>query len=131
MTKDSHANYVDTYFEYKSLTKIHGEPTYESLKKLKDELKANAASVNSDLGGGLYGHLDLILQEDEYHAISAIPYQRPEHPGELNIPLGTPQHESTRLRNFVGGEWVRVFCGESLVVCEFLWSCLTSGGLCV
>ena len=40
-----------------------------------------------------------ILQEKEYQAISAIPYERPEHPGELNIPLGTPQHESNRLRS--------------------------------
>ena len=45
-------DYVDTYFEFPTLTKIHGEPTYFHLKELKNELKANAASVTSDLGGG-------------------------------------------------------------------------------
>ena len=59
MTLDSHVNYVDTYFEFKELTKIHGEPTFESLKKIKDELKANASAVTSDLGGGANGHLAL------------------------------------------------------------------------
>ena len=98
MTIDSHVNYVDTYFEYKVLNKIHDEPTYDSLKTIKDQLKANAGAVNSDLGGGEHGHLGLVLQPEEYARVSNTPYVRPEHPGELNIPLGTPQHESHRLR---------------------------------
>ena len=40
-------DYVDTYFEFPSLTRIHGQPTYASLKIVKDELKANASSVTS------------------------------------------------------------------------------------
>ena len=48
----NHISYVDIYFKYKMLTKIHGEPTYESIKKMKDELKANVTAVNSELGGG-------------------------------------------------------------------------------
>jgi hypothetical protein len=93
-----HVNYVDTYFEYKKLSKIHTEPTYDSLKKIKDELKANATAVSSDLGGGFHGHLGLVLQPEEYLRVSNTPYVRPEHPGELDVPLGTPQHESHRLR---------------------------------
>ena len=30
-------DYVDTYFELPTLTKIHGEPTYFQLKELKNE----------------------------------------------------------------------------------------------
>ena len=39
------------------ITKITGEPNYESLKHLKDQLKANAASIPTTLGGGNHGYL--------------------------------------------------------------------------
>ena len=96
---DTHVNYVDTYFEYKTLTKIHGEPTFEAIKKIKDELKANAMAVNSELGGGRHGHLGLVLTPEEYLRISAVAYVKPEHPGVLQIPGNSTQHEATRLRN--------------------------------
>ena len=67
-------DYVDTYFEFRVLTKAHGEPTYEKLKAIKNELKSNACSVASDLGGGTHGHLGLVLTAAEYAAISQIPY---------------------------------------------------------
>ena len=91
-------DYVDTYFELPTLTKIHDEPTYFHLKELKNELKTNATSVTTDLGGGDHGHLGLILTPAEYAAISAHAYVRPVHPGVLVIPPGTAQHEVTRLR---------------------------------
>ena len=90
-------DYVDTYFEFPTLTKIHGEPNYESLKTIKNELSSNATSVTSDLGGGAHGHLGLLLTPAEYAVVSPVPYVRPGHPGVLNIPAGTPQHESTCL----------------------------------
>ena len=43
------------------VTPIVGEPTYATLKTLKDQLKANAASVPTTLGGGNHGYLGLIL----------------------------------------------------------------------
>ena len=92
-------NYVETYFEYPTLTRIHGAPTYDTLKTLKDQLKANATSVTSDLGGGNHGHLGLVLDAPEYVNVSVVLYVRPLHPGNLTIPPGTAQHEATRLRN--------------------------------
>ena len=92
-------DYVDTYFEVPSLTRIHGEPTYASLKIVKDELKSNASSVTSDLGGGNHGHLGLILSPADYQTISAVPYVRPVHPGPLVLQPGITQHEATRLTN--------------------------------
>ena len=83
-------DYVDTYFEFPLLTKIHGEPTYDSLKTLKNELKSNATSVTSDLGGGGHGHLGIVLTPAEYAVISPIPYVRPVHPGPLVVPPVLP-----------------------------------------
>ena len=38
-------NYKDTYFQFKELTKIHGEPNYDSIKRLHNEVKANARRI--------------------------------------------------------------------------------------
>jgi len=61
-------------------------------------LKANAIAVVSDLGGGHFGHLGLVLSPVEYDLISDIPYVRPAHPGALIIPHGAAHHEAVRLR---------------------------------
>ena len=91
-------DYVNTYFEFPVLTKIHGEPTYESLKTLKNELKSNATTVTTDLAGGDSGHLGIVLTDAELAVLTAVPYVRPAHPGPLVIPAGTAQHEANRLR---------------------------------
>ena len=81
-------DYTKTHFEYPELTKVHDCPTYDSLRKIKNELKTNAARVSSDLGGGWHGHLGLVLTPAEYALILAIPYTRPVHPGPLELPVG-------------------------------------------
>ena len=67
-------DYVKNYFEFQTLTKIHGEPEYGNLKTMKDELKANAAAVTSDLAGGRHGHLGLVLTAPEMLSVTAVPY---------------------------------------------------------
>jgi len=56
----------DTYFQHKLLTKVHSQPMYKSLQHLATEIKANASSVPLTLGGGLYGHLGLIVSDERY-----------------------------------------------------------------
>ena len=87
----SSVDYISTYFEHPTLSKIHGEPNYSMLRKLKNELMRNASSVPSDLGGGANGHLGLLLEAQEYQSVNATAYVRPVHPGNLVIPPGTPQ----------------------------------------
>ena len=86
-------------FEYATLPKIHGEPDYDQLKTLKDKLKANATKIPSDLGGGNFGHLGLVLSPAEYTNVSAVSYVRPLHPGVLVIPPATLERTETRRRN--------------------------------
>ena len=50
-----------TVFKHPTLTRIHGEPTFESIKRLHKEVMANAQTVHSDLGGGVHRHLGLTL----------------------------------------------------------------------
>ena len=88
-----------TLFEYATLSKINGEPDYDQFKILKDKLKANATKIPSDLGGGNFGHLGLVLSPAEYANVSAVPYVRPLHPGVLVIPNALSDRTETRLRN--------------------------------
>ena len=102
-------DYANTYFEYPELSKIHGTPTYPLICIIKDEIKAHANSVASDLGGGANGHYDLVVNPAEYAMVlGTIPYVRPVHPGALNIPLGSTQHAATALRED-HKEAIRVF----------------------
>ena len=98
-SNSSTVDYISTYFEHPTLTKIHGKPTYTTLRKMKKELMRNAASVTSDLGGGANGHLGLIISPLDYSTVNATAYIRPVHPGFLVIPAGTTKHESKRLQD--------------------------------
>ena len=73
-------NYRDTHFERSHFTPIRGEPTYGTVHKLWNEVKANTRSVYSNLGGGTYGHLGLFLTTAQYAAISTTAFTRPDHP---------------------------------------------------
>ena len=89
MATSSHIDYVSTYFPHKVPSPIRGEPTHKDLKRLKTELRANASSVDSDLGGGDHGYLGLVLTDAEYLAIPTVhgtPFVPPAHPGPLVIP---------------------------------------------
>ena len=59
-------DYETTYLYFQLLDKIHGEPSHESPKKLKTQLKTNAKPISSDFGGGEHGHLGLVLSLEEY-----------------------------------------------------------------
>ena len=92
-------DYATTYFPHNSPTPIRGEPTYKSLKKLKSELKANASSVDSDLGGGDHGYLGLVLSDTEYARICPdSAFEPPEFPGKLQIPRNTETIDAINIR---------------------------------
>ena len=77
----------DTYFQHKLLTKIHGAPSYDSLQNLLIELKANAGSVPTTLGGGHHGHLGLIVSPERYATLAhTIPWVNPVNPGAFTPP---------------------------------------------
>jgi hypothetical protein len=101
-------NYRTSYFEYPDLTRISGEPTYETIHTLINQIKANSMSVHSNLGGGAHGHLGLVLQDQAYAMVSNTPYERPDHPGVLNIPMNATRHAMDNLAR-THEEALRVF----------------------
>jgi hypothetical protein len=101
-------NYRDVYFEFPELTKLQGEPNANSLLTLRNELKANAKSVYSNLSYGNHGHLALVISAAQYTLLTAIPFVRPVFPGPLVIPAGTTASMSAVLRE-EHQEEVRIF----------------------
>ena len=69
-------DYRSTHFEFKTPTIINGEPTFELLALLYDQIKVNAQTVPSTLGGGNNGHLGLVVSNTDYQLISLTPYKR-------------------------------------------------------
>ena len=78
-------DYRNIFFEFPELDRISGEPNADTLIKLKKQLKSNAASVSSNLGDGLHGHLGLVLNPVDYALVSNTAFIAPVHPGALVI----------------------------------------------
>ena len=92
-------DYASTYFPYKTPTPITGESTFKSLKRLKNELQANASSVDTDLGGEDHGYLGLVLTENEYaKVVPNTSFIAPNFPGPLIICPRTDIVETMNLR---------------------------------
>ena len=98
MASSSAIDYT-VYFEFPNLDKIHGKPNFDSIKKVHNQIKANSQNVQSNLGGGAFGHLGLVLNAQQYALLSNAPFVRPAHPGVLAIPPGTTQHRSALMRD--------------------------------
>jgi len=101
-------NYRETLFDYPDLTPIHGVPSYDTLKLMTNQLKANARNVRTPLGGGLHGYLGLLLTGQQYSILSPTPFIRPAHPGPLVIPAFQLQHIVTAIQS-QHNEAVRLF----------------------
>eukprot|EP00957_Ditylum_brightwellii_P050885 3858894-Ditylum_brightwellii.AAC.1 len=71
-----------------------------SLLILINEVKANAMTVPTTLGGGACGHLGLVLAPVQYSSIPGTAvYVRPTHPGPLNLTLGMTQYQITQAQD--------------------------------
>ena len=86
MNNYSVKDYKTTHFEYKSLDKIHGATTIDSLLRIFRQLKLNAQCVLTTLGEGQLGYIDLVLSDAAYTAIpNSAPFARPLDPRALII----------------------------------------------
>ena len=89
MTTFTHGdiNYKNNLFNHPELSRIIGEPTTALLITLLAEVRDNAGSIQTDLGGGAHGHLGLVCTPNTYQALvtEAEPYVCLENPGRLVI----------------------------------------------
>jgi hypothetical protein len=82
-----------------ALSKITGTPSYEALQELRNLTRQNALSVPSHLGGGIHGHLGLVLSAPRYFIIApGTPFNIPDRPDALPmIPLGSTAAQTAEL----------------------------------
>ena len=92
-------NYRDTHFEQANLNPIRGEPTFETVHKLWNKIKANTRSVYLHLGGGTHGRLGLVLTAAQYACVSNTVFTSPDHPGTLSIPTSATSVQRSTLRD--------------------------------
>ena len=76
---------IQSRFQYPTPRIIRGEPTHQDLKRLNTELRANASSIDSDLGGGDHGYLGLVLTAPEYTAVCTTAFTPPTFPAPLTL----------------------------------------------
>ena len=79
-------NYREIFPPKPHLTHIFSIPTYESFYQTQLELKTNAIYFHSNICGGTYDHLGLLMTDAHYALIFNAAYVRPVHPGILHIP---------------------------------------------
>jgi hypothetical protein len=70
-------------FPVKALPSITGEPDYDNINHMIQQLYTNAASVATSLGGGQHGHIGLIMPVTLYATLSQTAYVTPNDPGAL------------------------------------------------
>ena len=103
-------DYKNNFFEHPELTRIVGEPSTATLITLQAEIRDNAQSVQSDLGGGEHGHLGLVCTPEAYSSLTpnADAYTRPENPGRLAVEDGLTGFQIAQVRD-EHAESTRVF----------------------
>ena len=96
LTKDYSLQDYTIKFKHKELTLIRGVPTLDTILRLFREVKQNAQSIPTTLGGGQLGYLALVLKTRDYDniAISQL-FERPTNPGTFRLPTSTSSR-STR-----------------------------------
>jgi hypothetical protein len=70
-----------TGFPNPILPKIQGLPTYETIAEVQRALNANAASIETTLGGGVLGYLALTVDPAVYLTLSGVAFVAPINPG--------------------------------------------------
>ena len=103
-------------FSFETLTPITGKPTNTTLQLLQRQLFTNARSVPSARGGGLHGHLAILLSDADYIARVGIAFLLPMHPGPPPVAVSTAAAISVALRAYTEALNDVALCNSLLAV---------------
>jgi hypothetical protein len=81
-----------------SLADARTRPSYTTLRRIQTELNGNAASVPSDGGGGLNGHLTLTITPEAYLLLAGVAYNPPALPPPpvLDVTFSNRRYEEAK-----------------------------------
>ena len=97
MTSINTIDYVSVFFSHKTVTKIVGQLSHSTLKRLCKQIKANVASDTSILSGGFHCHLGLVIPASGYNNMLGSNFTKPSHPGKLDNPNGNVIHNAIHI----------------------------------
>jgi hypothetical protein len=89
-------------FPFLTIAKQPGLPTYETIAKVHLKLKANAASVVSELGGGAHGLLGLVLPTATYTTLTNVHFNAPTLKTAAQLRKSAKPSDNTK-RTFASG----------------------------
>jgi hypothetical protein len=70
-------------FSHPELTKIQGEPASKSIQLMQKQVFANARAIYSARGGGINGHLAVVMPDADYIIRTAgNAFETPAYPGK-------------------------------------------------
>ena len=85
-------------FPYPTIACFPGRPDFDAIASVHTKLKANAASIHSNLGGGAHGLLGLALQPGTYTVLTGHVFVPPQNPGPTaNLPEGLTGNQINEL----------------------------------
>ena len=86
-------------FPFPTIPPIVGTPTYNTIAEVNLKLNSNSASVQSNLGCGTLGLLQLTASPDVYNTLYSTPFIVPVKPGSVPIiPANSTCAQTTELR---------------------------------
>jgi hypothetical protein len=85
MTTPKSTDDIVAAFPKKNLTAITGRPTFIKIFNLHSELKQNAVSVRSTLGGAAHGLLGLVMTNVAYNTLTGNNFIRPNEPAAAPV----------------------------------------------
>ena len=95
------------------VARITGQPAYERIKELNEELNANASSISTTRGGGAHGHLALTVSATTYATLSANNFVAPTLPPAVN-PAGMTGPQLTNANRINDEEKAEYFTYQNI-----------------
>eukprot|EP00957_Ditylum_brightwellii_P046004 3490032-Ditylum_brightwellii.AAC.1 len=65
---------IKAKFPHQTLQQVEGEPEYSAINTIMQQLYENAVTIPSSLGGGVHGHIRLVMEPTLYSSLSAMAY---------------------------------------------------------
>ena len=91
-------NYKETLSKKANPNPIRCKTTSETIYKLRNDIKANAKYIRSNIGGWSHGHFSLMLTNEKYMITSPTAFVYLTHPGTLITLEGTTSHTNSNMR---------------------------------
>eukprot|EP00957_Ditylum_brightwellii_P066068 5011389-Ditylum_brightwellii.AAC.1 len=76
---------IKAKFPHPTLQWVEGELDYAAINTIMQQLYENAVAIPSSLGGGLHGHIGLVMEPTLYSSLLATAYNAPSAPTRATL----------------------------------------------